>query len=172
MKKPFILSLIVAQARNRAIGKDNDFPWHLSDDLKRFRKLTVGHVLIMGRGNYDHLMKRIGRMLPDRTTIVVTRNHDFAAPGVVVTHSLEEALDVAAERTTYPEVFVIGGAKMFESALPKADRLYVTDVDFEFDGDAYFPRIEPATWHEVSHEHHDSDERHEHAFDWVIYERI
>lgn len=166
-----MLTIISAVARHGAIGKDNDFPWHLRDDFRRFRKLTTGHALIMGRGNYDHLMQRIGKMLPDRVTIVVTRNPDFTAPGVLVAHSLEEAIKLAEAATEHDEVFVIGGAQVYASTMPLADKLDITEVNHEFDGDAYFPEIDPEVWREVSREHHAQDDRHNYSFDWVTYER-
>ena len=164
-----MISIIVAQSRNRAIGKDNDFPWHLSDDLKNFRKLTIGHPVIMGRGNYDHLIKRIGKILPDRLNIIVTRNRSFKAVGAEVVHSLDEALGLAQKNDS--EVFIIGGAQMFEHALPVAERIYLTEVDYEFDGDAYFPALNPNDWTEISREHHPKDEKHQYSFDWVVLDR-
>lgn len=164
-----MISMIVAATLNNMIGENNDFPWHLSDDLKHFKRLTTGHTIIMGRGNYDHLMLRIGKMLPDRRSIVVTRNPDFAAPGVEVAHSLDEAFTLA--NAANEEVFVIGGAQIFSSALPYADRIYLTQIDANIEGDAYFPALDPAVWKEVSREEHPKDEKHSYSFRWLVFEK-
>ncbi len=152
------------------IGIDNDFPWHLSDDLKRFKSLTVGHSVIMGRGNYEHLLKRIGKMLPDRTSIVVSRNKNFKAENTITAHTLEEALCVSKHEDN--EVFIIGGAQMFAYALAHADRIYLTEIDVELEGDAYFPVLNKAEWKETSRENHPVDEKHQYSFDWIVLDRL
>ncbi len=164
-----MISIIVAATLNRMIGEHNNFPWHLTDDMKHFRKITTGHTVIMGRGNYDHLMLRIGKMLPNRRSIVVTRNPNFTAPGVEVAHSLEEAFALAHADTE--EVFIIGGAQMFESALPFVGRIYLTEIDVTMDGDAYFPVLNEDEWTEVSREEHAKDEKHEYSFRWLVFEK-
>ncbi len=164
-----MVSIIVARARNGMIGKENDFPWHLSSDLKHFRALTIGKTIIMGRGNYDHLMLRIGKMLPGRTSIVVTRNPNFSVPGVIIAHSFEEALQIA--NADEQEIFVVGGAKLYAYALPFADKIYMTEVDAEFDGDAFFPALDKKDWQEVSRESHPKDDKNQYPFSWVTLVR-
>jgi dihydrofolate reductase len=164
-----MVSIIVALTKNRMIGKDNDFPWHLSDDFKRFRKLTIGHTVLMGRNTYHHLHLRIGKMLPDRTSIVVTQNPDFKVDDAIVAHSIEEALQLSHADTE--EVFVIGGAQFQSSMLPYADRLYLTEVDVELEGDAYFPEIDPIQWKEVFREPHAKDEKNDYPFSFVTLEK-
>lgn len=127
------LSLIVAMTEDRVIGRENKLPWHLSEDLKRFKALTMGHPIIMGRKTYES----IGKPLPGRHNIVISRNATRRYEGVTVVHSLDEALDTFAAVDT--ELFVIGGAKIYELALPIADRLYLTLIHSKFDGDAHFP---------------------------------
>lgn len=128
------ISIIVAHSKNMAIGKTNALVWHLPDDLKRFKKLTSGHPIIMGRKTYQS----INRPLPDRTNIVITRDLDLEIPGCLVVHSLTEAIEKARE-FDQEEIFIVGGAEIYKEALPLADRLYVTLVDKNVDGDAFFP---------------------------------
>ena len=135
-KKPN-LSIIVAMADNRAIGKDNDLLWHLSDDLKRFKKLTTGHPVVMGRKTWESLPKR---PLPGRRNIVFTQNPDYAANGAEVVHSVNGLFDTLKDCDD--EVFVMGGASIYEMLLPFTKRLYVTRVYRDFDGDVYFPVID------------------------------
>lgn len=134
-----MLSLIVAVAENGVIGRDGTLPWHISADLKRFKQLTMGHTIIMGRRTWDSL----GRALPGRRSIVVSRNPQFQATGADVVPSLDEALTLAAGDT---EAFVIGGASLYEEALPKADKLYITRVEFAVDGDTYFRTFDVSQW--------------------------
>lgn len=130
------LSLIVAMTDGRVIGKNNQLPWRLSEDLKRFKKITMGHPIIMGRKTFES----IGKPLPGRQNVVVTNNPDFQADGVTVAHGFCAAL-AACEQGT-PEKFVIGGAALFEAALPQADRLYLTLIHHPFKGDVYFPPVD------------------------------
>jgi len=164
-----MISLIVAAAKNRMIGKNNDFPWHLSGDFKRFRKLTTGHAVIMGRKTYEHLIARIGKPLPNRLNIVVTRNKAFSGEGVTIVHSIKEALQQA--HSTEAEVFVIGGAELFKATLPLADRIYLTGVDVEPEGDAFFPATSPAEWQEVSREPHVKDEKNNYNYTFITLEK-
>ncbi len=138
------LSLIAAVARNRVIGRGNALPWHLPEDLKRFRQLTLGHPVVMGRRTYES----IGRPLPGRDNIVVTRNAGLAIAGVRTAASLPAALDIAGERTA----FVIGGAEIYQLAFPLADRLYLTEVDADVEGDAFFPEFDRDRWRETARE--------------------
>ncbi|HQN64493.1 MAG TPA: dihydrofolate reductase [Methylophilus sp.] len=139
------LSIIVAYAKNRVIGLNNTLPWYLPEDLKRFKMLTMGHHIIMGRKTYDSL----GRLLPGRTTVIVTRNPDFKVEGAIVVDSLESALNACDGDD---EAFLIGGAELYHAGLGLADKLYVTEIDAQFEGDAYFPPVEPSMWHELSRE--------------------
>jgi dihydrofolate reductase len=158
------LSIIAAMAENRVIGVNNTLPWRLPADLRHFRRLTTGHHVIMGRRNYES----IGRPLPERTNIVVTRNRDYRAPGCQVRHSLEEALRDAGGD---PEVFVIGGAEIYRQALDKADRIYLTLVHATVPGDTFFPEFDPGDWSEISRTRHEADEKNPHACSFVIYDR-
>lgn len=127
------ISIVAAVSENGVIGKDNGLPWHISADLKRFRELTTGHVVIMGRKTFES----IGRALPNRINIVVTRDEEFSAPGCIICHSLEDALKVGQENDD--KIFVIGGEQIFSESMDKVSRLYLTLVEGEFEGDAHFP---------------------------------
>jgi dihydrofolate reductase len=139
------LSLIVAVSRNQVIGANNTLPWHLPEDLKRFRALTTGHHIIMGRKTYES----INRLLPGRTTVIVTRDINYKVPGALVANSLEQAVSLCEADE---EVFLIGGAELYRVGLPVADRLYITEIDAEFAGDTFFPVIDTDDWNEVSRE--------------------
>jgi dihydrofolate reductase len=135
------ISLIVAMGENRVIGVDNRMPWHLSADLKRFKRITMGKPLVMGRRTHES----IGRPLPGRKNIVLTSDPAYAAPGCVVVHSLEDAL----EEADADEVMVIGGSSLYEKLLPKADRLYLTLIHRTFAGDTFFPQLKWDDWTEI-----------------------
>jgi dihydrofolate reductase len=139
------LSVIAAVARNGTIGRDNALPWHLPEDLKRFKALTMGHHIIMGRKTYESL----GRLLPGRTTVIVSRNQAYAVQGAKVVNSLDQAIQACAGDK---EIFVIGGAELYREALLVAGRLYLTEIDEDFDGDAHFPKIDHTVWRETSRE--------------------
>jgi dihydrofolate reductase len=141
------VTLIAAVARNGVIGADGGIPWHLPEDFAHFKATTLGHTLVMGRATYES----IGRPLPGRTTIVVTRDPEWYAEGVLVAHSLEEALALAGDA----EVFVAGGATIYEQAMPYADVLLISEVDLGPEGDTFFPTIDPAPWSEVGREEHE-----------------
>ncbi|WP_137718230.1 dihydrofolate reductase [Methylobacillus flagellatus] len=140
-------SLIVAMARNRVIGVENRLPWHLPEDLKRFRALTTGHHIIMGRKTYESL----NRLLPDRTTVIVTRNPDYQVPGALVVGSLAEALAVSAADD---EAFVIGGAQLYAEALENVDRIYLTELEADYAGDTWLPEFDADCWQETQREAH------------------
>lgn len=164
MKQPTkTVSIIVAMDRNRLIGAQNDLPWHLPADLAYFKRTTTGHPIIMGRKTYES----IGRPLPKRRNIVVTRNREFVAEGCEVVHSLEEALN----RCPDGECFVIGGAELFAKALPLADRLYITQIDEVFAGDVYFPAIDLSDWALVRSTAGQVDEQNRHPHRYEVYER-
>jgi dihydrofolate reductase len=140
------LTLIAALAQNRVIGRDNTLPWRLPEDLRRFKALTLGHPVIMGRKTWDSL----GRPLPGRSNIVVSRNVDLQITGGLRADSLEQALQLAAgEAGGGEEIFIIGGADIYRQTLPLAQRLQLTEIGRDFDGDAYFPAFSSADWQEV-----------------------
>ena len=156
------ISLIVAAAQNGVIGRDNQLIWRLPDDLKQFKRLTTGHPIIMGRKTFDS----IGKPLPNRTSIVITRSKEWCMEGVLVVNSIEEAVEVA-QKTDTEEVFVIGGAEIYRLTLPIDDKIYLTEVRADFEGDAYFTIPDIEYWQEESRLHHTSDEKHAIAFDFV-----
>lgn len=164
-----IISLIAALTENRVIGKNNDLPWHLPDDMKYFMQTTKGHYVIMGRKNWESIPEKF-RPLPNRTNLVVTRQADFHAPGATVVHSLAEALDLA-RAAGQTETFVIGGAEIYRLALPFANRLYLTEIKTQLAGDTYFPEYDQSAWKETSRQHHGTDARHLFSFDFVIYDK-
>jgi len=165
-----IISLIAALARNGVIGKDNDLPWSLPDDMKYFMQTTKGHHIIMGRKNYDSIPEKF-RPLPNRTNIVVTRQKDLDLAGCKVVNSLESAVQIASAASE-PELFIIGGSTIYKLGLPIANRLYLTEIDADLDGDTYFPAFNRTEWKEMSRKHHPADERHAYPFDFVIYNHI
>lgn len=158
------LSIIAAVAENGIIGKGNALPWRLPGDLKYFRRITTGHAVIMGRRNYES----IGRPLPERSNIVVTRRPGYSAPGCIVVASIDAAL--AAGRGA-SEVFVIGGAEIYAQTLPLAQRLYLTLVHAPVAGDTAFPDVDWNAWREISRERHEADEKHVYAYSFVTFER-
>ncbi|TCJ16302.1 dihydrofolate reductase [Parasulfuritortus cantonensis] len=158
------LSLIVAMARNRAIGIDNQLPWHLPEDLKHFKNLTMGHHLIMGRKTYES----IGRPLPGRTTVIVSRDPGYRMDGCLVAHSLDEAQRLAAGDA---EMFFVGGASLYAQAMDRVDRLYITEIQADYPADAWFPEFDRgATWRESSRAHQRSAAGL--AYDFVVYDRV
>lgn len=160
-----ILSILVAVAENGVIGREGRLPWRLPDDLRRFKRLTTGHTIVMGRRTYES----IGRALPGRLSIVLSRDPDFTTPaGVEVVGSLDAALDACAGED---EVFVIGGESLFREALPRADRVYLTRVHAEPAGDVLFPNFDETAWDRVEIEEHAADEHHVHPFTFLAYHR-
>ena len=150
-------------ARNRVIGRNGKLPWHLSADLKRFKALTMGHHIIMGRNTWES----IGRPLPGRISVVVTRNRDYVAPGATVVDSLAAALQLASEDS---ESFVIGGGELYREALPLADRIYLTELPADYPGDVFFPPLSTEEWRSGPREHH-AAEGDQPAWSFVICER-
>ena len=161
-----IISLIVAMDEKRGIGKDGKLPWRLSSDLKRFRELTMGHHMIVGRKTFES----IGKPLPGRQTIVVTHNAGFKADGCLVAGSVQAALALAQERGE-PEVFVIGGAEIYAQVIDVADRVYLTQVHAEVDADTFFPELKPDTWTEIQSTFQAADERNQYSFSFKQLER-
>jgi dihydrofolate reductase len=158
------VSLVAAVARNGVIGRDNGLAWHLSSDLKRFKALTMGKPMLMGRRTWDS----IGRPLPGRRTLVLTRDRGFRAEGAEIVHAWEAALAAAAGT----ELMVVGGAEIYALALPQADRLHLTEVAAEPEGDVRFPAFDRARFRETFREAHPAGPRDEHAFAFVDWERV
>ncbi len=164
------VALIVAMAENGIIGRGNDLPWHLSGDLKHFKSVTMGKPVIMGRKTFDS----IGKPLPGRANIVVTRDPSLRAEGMRVVHDFDEALRVAediARADGAEEIIVIGGAQIYELALPKADRIYLTEIHQRVDGDVRFPDIDPRAWTERSRHHVAAEEPSTPDYSFIILER-
>jgi dihydrofolate reductase len=159
-----IVSLIVAMARNRVIGANGAIPWRLPNELQLFKRVTMGHHIIMGRKTWES----IGRLLPGRTTVIVTRQKDYAVPGARIADSLDNALAACGDDS---EVFVIGGGELYKLALPLAGRIYLTTVDAAPAGDTLMPDLNPADWREVSSESFAADEKHAHAYRFAVLER-
>jgi dihydrofolate reductase len=157
------LSIIVAVAKDNVIGYHNALPWHLPEDLKHFRALTTGHHIIMGRKTYESL----GRLLPDRTTVIVTRNLHYKVEGALIANSLQAAMALCQ---TDDEVFVIGGAALYGDALALANKLYLTDIELSVAGDVFFPQIDKSQWQETSREAHVSAQGL--SFSCINYSRI
>jgi dihydrofolate reductase len=167
---PPVVALVVAIAENGAIGKGGDLPWRLSSDLRYFRKVTMGKPVIMGRRTF----KSLPRVLDGRLNIVLSRDRGFVADGVVMAHSLEQALDVArasAARTGADEIMVIGGEDVFRAVLPQAGRIYLTEVHAAPHADTWFPPLDSGEWREVSRQRHEPGPKDEHAFSFVVLER-
>ena len=162
-----LISTIVATAQNNVIGKDNQIPWYLPADLQYFKKITINHHIIMGRNCFES----IGRPLPKRTNVVVTRNPFFIATGCVVTHSIEEALRLA-EKNGEEEVFIIGGGEIYQQSVGFWDRIYWTEVALNTEGDVFFPKIEMKNWKLTSEEKHAKDDKNEMDFVFKIYDKI
>lgn len=156
------LNLIVAMARNRVIGIDNKMPWHIPGELKHFKAITLGHHMIMGRKTFES----IGRPLPGRTTIIVTRDAGYAQPDCLIAHSLKEAIGLAEGDD---QVFFVGGSSLYEQVLPLVERMYITEIQADFEGDAWFPEFDRAVWREVSRSFQTTEDGLK--FDYAVYER-
>jgi dihydrofolate reductase len=159
-----LVTLIVAMDRRGVIGRDGGLPWRLPDDLKRFKALTLGKAVVMGRKTFES----IGKPLPNRRNIVISRRHDFRADGVDAAPDFATALELCVGEN---EIMVIGGAEVYRAALPLANKIELTRVEAEVDGDTFFPGIGLADWRETAQEHHPADSRHEYAMRFVTLER-
>jgi dihydrofolate reductase len=157
------VSIIAAMSENRVIGVGSELPWRLPDEMKRFRELTTGHAVVLGRRTNDS----IGRPLPNRRMIVISRG--LSGTDLEIARSLDDALALV---TDDPEVFVIGGAEIYRLALPRADRLYLTTVHATLEGDVFFPEFDRAEWRLVDEKHHPADDRHAYAFTMATYDRV
>jgi dihydrofolate reductase len=158
------LSAIVAMAENRVIGKNNQLPWRLPADLRHFKEITLGKPLLMGRKTYES----IGRLLPGRQNVIITRNQNFQVLGADIVHSLEQAWALLADAN---EVMVIGGAELFCELLPQIQRIYLTLVHAAIEGDSYFPALNPAEWCPGVSEEHRADEENNYGYSFVTWER-
>ncbi len=163
-----MIALIVATAHRNVIGASNDLPWYIPADLKHFKDVTTGKTVVMGRNTADSIVARLGHGLPNRTNIVVTRDESYYPEGFEVVHSLSSALGHDDES----ELLIIGGAQIYEQTIGLADRLYVTEIDADIDGDTFFPEINLTTWRETARESHIKDERNPYDYDFVIFDRI
>ncbi|EKF55841.1 dihydrofolate reductase [Galbibacter marinus] len=160
-----MITIIAAAAENNALGKDNDLVWHLPDDFKRFKELTSGHHIIMGRKTFESLPKA----LPNRTHIIITRKEDYKAVGnCIVAHSLETALKASVSD---PQPFIIGGGEIYKQAMDIADKIELTRVHATVEADTFFPEIDPQEWELTAQEHHLKDDRHKYSFSYLTYIR-
>ncbi|RMB62827.1 dihydrofolate reductase [Dokdonia sinensis] len=159
-----MITMIAAAGENNALGKDGDLVWHLPDDFKRFKKLTTGHHIIMGRKTWESFP----RPLPNRTHLIITRNRDFKAEGAIVVHSMEDALAYAKDDEN---TFIIGGGEIYKMGLDYASHIELTRVHGTFEADAFFPEIPDDTWELVGSETHDKDDRHNYAFTYETYRK-
>jgi dihydrofolate reductase len=157
-----VIKIIVATSRNRVIGNDNTLIWHLPADLKNFKRLTTGSAIIMGRKTYES----IGKPLPNRRNIIITRDENYKVDNCEIVNSLEEALLICFENC-----FIIGGGEIYKQVLPIADEIYLTLIDEDFEGDTYFPEIKEEEWFEVSKEYFEPDEKNKHKYSFIKYER-
>ncbi|KAA0550134.1 dihydrofolate reductase [Bacillus sp. BGMRC 2118] len=160
-----MISFVVAMDNNCVIGEKNELPWHLPADLAYFKKVTMGKPIVMGRKTHES----IGRVLPGRENIIITRNEEYQAPGCVVIHHLDEIKKLDQEGDT--ELCVIGGAELFRELLPVVDRLYITHIYHEFEGDTFFPYVNLDEWHVVSREQGVKDEKNPYDYEYVVYDR-
>ncbi|MCV6615564.1 MAG: type 3 dihydrofolate reductase [Cellvibrionaceae bacterium] len=162
------LCLVVAAAQNNVIGVDNELPWHLPEDLKYFKRITMGKPIVMGRKTFES----IGRPLPGRHNIVITRQHNWQREGVTVVHDVESAIAAAAAEPNQAELMVIGGAEIYRQALPLAERIYLTRVACELEGDAFFPELAPQQWRQVACEQYAACERNPYDYAFCVLERV
>jgi len=164
------LSIIVAVAENGVIGRGGQLPWHLSADLQRFKRLTMGHAILMGRKTWES----IGRPLPGRTSIVISRQNDFRSSydEVLVASNLDEALAQARRlNIESDEAFIIGGARIYEMSLPRADRLFVTRIHAQIEGEVYFPQIDWNAWQQTDEQRHAADDKNEYPHTYEVWQR-
>lgn len=163
-----MISMIAAAGENNTLGKEGDLLWHLPDDFKRFKKLTSGHPIIMGRKTFDTFPK----LLPDRTHIIITRQKDFEAEGCIVVNSMEKALEHAKKAKGHEEIWIIGGGEIYALGLPIADKIELTRIHHKFEGgDAFFPEFDLKNWDLVAEHQHPTDEKHKQSFTYLTYRR-
>lgn len=161
-----MIILIAAIAKNNALGKNNDLIWHLPADLRRFKEITSGHHILMGRNTFES----IGKPLPNRTTVIITRNHNYFKDGCLIAKSIEEAIELAKNDD---KIFIIGGAQIYKQVLEKglADRLDITLVHQNFEADVFFPKIDEKIWKEVNREDFKADEKNQYDYSFVSFEK-
>ena len=161
-------SLLVAMAKNRVIGINNQLPWYLPEDLRHFKSLTMGHAIVMGRKTYES----IGRPLPGRINVIVTRQQSYIIPGAIVVHSIEHALRVCEEHGDISdESFIIGGEELYRQTLAISQRIYVTEIQSTFEGDAFFPEIDPLEWKEIERQKYSGENVENLAYHFVVLKR-
>jgi len=160
------ISCVVAVANNNVIGKDNDIPWYLPADLKHFKKTTLNHHILMGRNCYES----IGKPLPKRTNVIITRDPYFIASNCLIAHSIDEALEIAYDNEEQ-EVMIIGGGTIYDQTKDLWDKLYITEIDLNVDGDIFFPQLDYTKWNLTSEEAHLPDDKNEHPYVFKVYER-
>jgi dihydrofolate reductase len=165
-----MISIIVAASENNVIGKDNKLIWHLPADMKFFKDKTTGHCVITGRKNYESIPEKF-RPLPNRTNIIITRQQDYYAPGAVIASSINEAVDYA-KKSNDEEIFIIGGAEIFNQSLQLVDRIYFTKIYHRFEGDVYFPELDKKQWKETSRIKGTVDEKNKYEHDFITLERV
>lgn len=165
------ISIIVAASENNVIGRNNSIPWHLPDDLQYFRKKTEGHPVIMGRKNFESIVSVLGKPLPNRRNIIVTRDSNYAAVGCQTASSLEEAIMYGHNDDDNEEIFVIGGGEMYKQAMDLCNYIYLTRIHAWIAGDIVFPEIDPNVWEVVESEEHLADTKHKFAFTYLTYKR-
>ncbi|HEY4479467.1 MAG TPA: dihydrofolate reductase [Candidatus Paceibacterota bacterium] len=163
-----MISIIAAVSKNGVIGKDNDLPWNLPNDRKYFADTTRGKPVIMGRKTFESIVARIGKPLPGRRNIIITRNTDYKPSGTEIVHSLKDAVSLVKAES---EAFIIGGAEIYKDAIPFADRIYLTQVETEIEGDAYFPDVTIDKWDLKRAVSNKKDAKNEHDYTFLIYER-
>ena len=159
-----MITMIAAAAENNALGKNNDLVWHLPDDFKRFKRLTSGHYIIMGRKTFESFPK----LLPDRTHVIITRKEDYAPEGAIVVNSLEEAIRVSK---LDEQPYIIGGGEIYNLSMDTAERIELTRVHGRFEADTFFPEIDEDKWKLVDEKFHEKDEKHNYSFTYLTYER-
>ena len=164
------ISIIVAVAENNVIGKDNRLIWHLPADMKFFKEKTTGHCIITGRKNYESIPEKF-RPLSNRTNIIITRQKDYSAPGTIITDSIEEAMNVA-RKYNETEVFIIGGADIFNQTINKTDKIYLTRIHHSFEGDVFFPEIDFTQWRLIKEQVVNADEQNKYDYSFCEYIRI
>ncbi|HTM63914.1 MAG TPA: dihydrofolate reductase [Gammaproteobacteria bacterium] len=163
-----VLSAIAATAENRVIGLNNKMPWHMPADLKHFKEITSGSPVLMGRKTYES----IGKPLPNRTNIILTRDAKYPSPeDCIVVTNIDTAISMANE-LSMDEIFVIGGAEIYQQLLPKIQRVYLTEIHHTFEGDAFFPELSKSEWKEISREQHRSDDKNPYDYSFVVLERV
>ena len=158
------VSLIVAMDKNRVIGKDNDLPWRLPKEFEYVKKTTMGHTLVMGRKNFES----IGRVLPGRKNVILTRDKDFSFEGCVIAHSIKEVFELCKNDE---EIFIFGGEQIYEMFLPYVEKMYITKIDYAFEGDTFFPEVNYEEWDEVSVKLGTTDEKNPYTYHFHVYEK-